>query len=656
MSIDQYDDRKWLFTSNANDIRGNLASKVFFNVSTFKGSQAEEFMKVANYSNKPIGSKDNDVHPEVVAFIVDAAEYAKSMNGKSLDQVSSFLNNVCRRWNDLNDDARSFYNTYVAIINNGSSVSDFSEASNNPSAYKIIIKNSSSKTPILAEQLVKIDTSVVDRILIGKDIKDAIQHAQVSADTLQKIFTEVYNGTTSTGTTGTTPIVPDLKKAKASSSNRFNIRIDDLVRKRFFAISHAEVSAEPSEEGPEKYATLNMSSANVISRDSNGNFYKEVNGRKVPIGRDDQETINVLKANNYCFGTYVNGSTDDCNKFIFEALLSQDADALDKVLTEMKQKQNFFKVATDDIKNLHPVLALRILQQFGFHKYQVYDDSAGMSLWKVESVSHWLKNYMADRFTTLELQQMITANDQHYILSYLELVSQYVNSNPAILNKNYSGSSEEALGKLKKSEYAERLGLDWDIKLKSSVFSDSITRLRSHLASRSKFSPFLVVSNRVATPFGRTLAPGMTLLTGGGATCDLAIKKLNSAGQLSGSQMIKVYLDSVLRELSNRNKTLSVNDRKNIESTFNKYRELESELLRTLCYVDEFNSLSDKFQDYKSEVLSTENLQKFVNRLQGLSNKTQSTEGHILDIISKIQNLIGENPSGLTNISAADAW
>ena len=105
-------------------------------------------------------------------------------------------------------------------------------------------------------------------------------------------------------------------------------------------------------------------------------------------------------------------------------------------------------------------------------------------------------------------------------------------------------------------------------------------------------------------------------------------------------------MNAVLGELAKRNKSLSPTDKKNIAAHLQKYREAETELQRSLCYIDEFNTLSDVLQNYDSDILTEASLKKFVDRYSNINSKTQLTEGHLLDIIAKIQDVIGKDSTG----------
>jgi len=753
--LDKWDDRKWLFTSRSNDLRGNLAGKAFLNVLNVRGSQAAEFMDAKNYENKG-SARDGEVHKDFVQFIVDAALHAKAIdpaignatvadssisddvgevvksiqdglddiyalnvgagpanvseiatvmdglaapggiidpmitmlfnqvkgNIKSItdlgasfkvtvkpiitkfkddvknhlvakarvnsafvtlsnNQAKTVYDNVFARWSELTDDAKKFYDTYIELQKKGAlrwekaSEFEYATAGSNPSNFRLNLKKNNAGITFISRDLVQYDATVFGGVWVNNKLI-----SPASGPIFGTLFQEIYKGEAPSG-----PF--DKLTIQSSSDTKFNVQVDDLIRNRFYAISKAAISDGYEMTDTQNYKYLDMINQNIITRDSNGKFMRTINGIKVEYGKEDAETIRALKASHNCYGTYVNAKDEaTCKRYIFECLLSQDPDALDKCIKNIGLTPDFFKVATDDIRSLHPVLALRILQQFGFQKYKEQDSTSGMQLWKVESVSNWLKTVLKPKYPNLS--DMLAQPGQRQILEYLDLVSQYVNANPAILNKSYVGSSDEAMGNLekKKSEYGRRLGLEWEIpKGKSSFVLSDIGRLRGHLQQlkMSRSNPFYQIQGQgLFTPFGKQFTPGMTMLQGGGGSkCELVIKKLNENSQVSGYQVIKNYMNAVLNDFSNKNKILNPTDKKNIENNLEKYRELEHALLKSLCYIDEFNSLSDMLQDYDTKMLTEDNLKKFVDRLSNVNGKIQSTETQLLDIIMKIQDVIG---------------
>lgn len=310
--------------------------------------------------------------------------------------------------------------------------------------------------------------------------------------------------------------------------------IGKLVKNRLLAASSAtpvDIPSIPDEEGQYKNFAVPQ---NKFNRDTNGELYMEdENGNKTKVN-DGAEMERML--NQQCFGTGLKGGPEKCNQFMFECLLS-DPKNLDKCITDLTGDGNgFYAAAVEDIKHLHPIVALRILQQFGFHKYKTQDSRAGYPIYKVESVGSWVKNYLAQHYGTSELQTLLRGDHSRPLLDYLSLMTQFVNANPAILNKGYSGKTKEAVGEVNMTEYAARLGLKIE-QVDRSTRLDELNRLRHHLQWARPNVRTMVTQN----PFGfGAFTPGVPLvhtrtpvggLFGGGNKCQ-SVYKMKSSGQV----------------------------------------------------------------------------------------------------------------------------
>src|SRR5439155_5760813 len=115
-----------------------------------------------------------------------------------------------------------------------------------------------------------------------------------------------------------------------------------------------------------------------------------------------------------------------------------------------------------------------------------------------------------------EVEWIIKDNDNNQLLAYVDLISQYVNANPGILNKGYGGVSEEGVGLFKVSDFAKRLKLEPRREpRRQDALRYNINRFRKHIqVTKTTKNPFFSqMGNRVVTPFGRDLSPGLSLLT-----------------------------------------------------------------------------------------------------------------------------------------------
>jgi len=142
-------------------------------------------------------------------------------------------------------------------------------------------------------------------------------------------------------------------------------------------------------------------------------------------------------------------------------LLKNDTESL-KVCAEMWKRQDFYAVSKEEIKNMHPLVAVRTLQKFGFRIQRVEDSELKMLVKKFETVDHWMQHVLAKTWgqekhgQASTLQSTIENNEN--LLNYLRLLVEYVNSNLAIMNgKEFVGRSSEAAGRVARSELAMKL-------------------------------------------------------------------------------------------------------------------------------------------------------------------------------------------------------
>lgn len=604
-----------------------------------------------------------------------------------------FYNNVFAKWDRFSNDTRAFYDKYVELLQKNTAgvweiipssqrSTAYSAAGNSPSEYRVNFKKVNATSPSWVGKTTGGNT------LLAIDLPPATSSfhngSQIEDDDLfRNLFSVTYNPNWAPANnnwsmlnvlTGAFEAVKSVGNSIAQKvwtlfqtlpatpqgDKRFHVKLGELVRETLFRSSQAAV--EDAEEVAERATvTLDCVECGLITR-KNGKMYVNVNGKEEPVDVKDEWTKKAFEDSNKCYGTYVRAANStECEKFLFESLLSDNSTDLDNWLSK-NQNKDFFKVAREDIKNLHPVLAVRILQQFGFRKYQTTDEN-GMTIWKIESVNHWLKNYMKQRFNNdAKLTNLIKENETWHIITYLDLVSQYVNCNPAILNKNYTKDPHQALSQLEKTDLGRKLDLEYEQPRRHT--SVDMGRLRGHLfVSKAYRNPFFVnTGGVVATPWGRQYTPGLSMLrggamSGGGKECEYVRERINRSGTVASYDMIAKFIHSFETQLARKNKTLSADTSRKIKENLNKYKQTETELLRTLCYLEEYNTLMDEFRNYNSEILTEANMQKIVNRFDVLSDKHGSVENQLVNIISKISDLLEDedkNADGYKQVTTRD--
>lgn len=417
----------------------------------------------------------------------------------------------------------------------------------------------------------------------------------------------------------------------------FDIDVDKFIRELLSGIAKAEiVEPTPSCEN----ADFDFITGNHWYLDLTTNSYyrvENIDGKptKVPYGLSDPAGINLLKKNNSCASTGVSATGADCRNYIINCIL---ADNKDDFTSCMLDNKDFYKSSVDEIKNTHPLMALETLRKFGFRKHWVYDSIAGTKILKVESLAHWIKNFLPTKFPAADIQESIRTNEN--LLTYLRLLSEYVNSNPGILNKSYQGTTEEKKGLITLPAYPKALNMKLrrDPPVSSPLYDLGLFKKQLELYKYLRRPGFTMSPYGLNSPFGSNIIPGFAMnqfQMGGNLKCDQILKTDQNFTHLV--QMVKHIFNDLYDQLKSRGKTISHADRDCITTTMENIYKLSHEVQRSICYIDEYNNILESIGDRTSETLSMDKLQEFVNRHGQLLDKSQSEEIKLLSFMEKLQ-------------------
>jgi hypothetical protein len=305
---------------------------------------------------------------------------------------------------------------------------------------------------------------------------------------------------------------------------------------------------------------------------------------------------------------------------------------------------------------MHPIIAYRTLQNFGFKAKTTYDAVAGQQLIKVQSVADWLKNLKENNPTGVDVDKI--ANENEKIMHYLKHVVAFVNANPSILNKNYSGATTESAGKTQVTDYAKALGIAARIEPKGTAESSYSMRIFGKnfklYADQGPVNPFSSARGHpYSTPFGLSITPdlpmvGMQAGGGIGSATDFLLRRYTgqTRQQAVGGELIQGIITSLLNELGNRGKTLSAKDKENIKKRVDQLIKSEVEMLRLVAYIEEYNKLLDATKDYSTATISENDLRRYVEKHGSLGQRQVKQEQYLLDVVNKIQKQLSEETGG----------
>lgn len=542
--------------------------------------------------NKPREcTKAGELAPEFVKFVQQTASYVKSVEFDDA-QVQSFLNGECKQ----------FFEKYFTVT---------IDASNRRSAT-VKLNEFANLFPVLDISSIKyawgIDASGVGR---------AVQ--LTNGDVLRNTFTGVGPSLASVDVSG-------VRTRTGLEPTQFNINMDAYIVQRLTAAKKGAMKAsQPSALLEEPF--VDLMEMNKWHIDNNGDLVTVQNGKKVVWDESNEELIKQLKRSNKCYSSRFNEST--CVTAMEKCVLSSNPDDLKDCIAAMGMTNDLVKDLKENISHLNPIVALRVLENFGFKQCERYDINAGMKLNKIQSVSEWKNGFLVQRFGAEKGRQILAG--QTALEAYLHLLVQFVNANPGLLNQDYHGSAEEVVGTFAQTEFAQQAKLvpmghpmrkSSDLgRLPGLIRQKQALDYSPHayfLQSTRGFLPLLGdIDNRRVIYRGAQAGS----MVGGGSP----ILNVDEATLRSG-EILKSIFQSLLRDLESKNKRLGDADRQKIESWIDTVIASQRKVVRLTAFIQEYIACLEVNGNRKSEVVNFDKLSQYVdehcNALQKLGERT----------------------------------
>lgn len=158
-------------------------------------------------------------------------------------------------------------------------------------------------------------------------------------------------------------------------------------------------------------------------------YYQEVNGKKRYY--EDAEFNNP----GTCYTTYLKDKSPKCERVI-SCILKGDFSTLKDCL-KVLEDEDFWDVAKDDFKNVHPSAIKLILHKFGVDKKKVSTDrKTGTEYYRPMSFNEWKKKIQEDQKLDKKVKETILSKPK--ILDYIQGLINIVQKNPSILNPGVS--------------------------------------------------------------------------------------------------------------------------------------------------------------------------------------------------------------------------
>jgi hypothetical protein len=218
------------------------------------------------------------------------------------------------------------------------------------------------------------------------------------------------------------------------------------------------------------------------------------------------------------------------------------------------------------------------------------------------------------------------------LVDFLDRVVSWVNANPAVLNKHYTGRSDEASGNLSKPSLATKLGLSM-----APGDEEDPNNFDSVLAGLKR-SP--INFSHGGLPSTMVMMGGPMVQAGGSNETQRLLHKSNH--KFMGAELIESVFAGLMGDLRRENKEL---DRANEQAIINKINTLKTtqlELLKSLNVIDEYGSLLDIVGPYADDqtVVNVAHMQKFRQNYERLLGSQNNREQQLVSVLQEIKKLI----------------
>jgi len=285
-----------------------------------------------------------------------------------------------------------------------------------------------------------------------------------------------------------------------------------------------------------------------------------------------------------------------------DCLLNDDIEGLNNCVREMDSGLNTLK-----IEDLHPLIAVRTLEKFGFE----VNNKNGRR--EVQNVNDWLNNVVGAKMGIGVLQKIKKDKLNNNIIKFLDLLVDFVNTNSDILNKgNVPSQQKQLLPLIPMSSVITGL--------KQKLQTDKhMLGFGNYQAFNLPFLPFMA-----ASPDGQSSG---VILQGGGDEVQ------------TGARYMKNIFENAFDELKSNNKDIVRTDKQKILKRLDNVINEEDEIMKNLSTIRVFGQLKSAFNGHDSNILSKQNMDKLVDRqkrLEQRKNKQERSLVAILETMSKI--------------------
>lgn len=383
-------------------------------------------------------------------------------------------------------------------------------------------------------------------------------------------------------------------------------------------------------------------------RNTNGELCVVQNGVLTPIGKDSvhfKALIDSDPTTNKCLYTgFTDSGVFTCRDYFVDCLSGKDIEKCKVFL----QVNNFWGTAQDEVKNMHPAIAVKTLEAFGF-KTQVTN-----GVKHIETYAQWIeglrgmakagtKNASGGVILNDTEVQRIVGNDK--LTGYLNMLVNKINNNSEILNpgRSVSGTPSDS------GSYFGKFGVQpRPYGSSSRGTSSDYYRLHNAIVGSRPASVALRIGTGLSSPL---VVP---ILSGGSSGILEELESYKADENKHTSHLFEQLYGSFIARLNSMSKSVSQGDDSQIKQLITSLKSSEKKLFDVMVVTQRYATLLQVHGEKDpSTTLTYSDLNKFVQARSKYFDRTVRKQDALLNILNAIQQVI--NNAATTASTSAPA-
>jgi hypothetical protein len=410
---------------------------------------------------------------------------------------------------------------------------------------------------------------------------------------------------------------------------------DAPTSRKFFSYNQDKYLREMLQEPIESDNRI----SDIFARDeASCNMYGRRNGVLVVDSGNGPVEINAgssahdaaVVSGNKCFTTQTTFEGKDCTAYVTDCLRGDNIDKCKKYF----ETADFWDTTQEEIRNMHPEIALKTLRSFGFKEVTSYHEEHKRNIVKVQEVHEWsegLRSVTSDMDTI----KAITSNDK--LNQYLKWVVQLVNCNPSVLNSNFSGfvGGDDAHDPNRFSHTGlAKMGLKARRAVNNSCYKD----IDSLASAINRYN--ITLGIRLNAPIIGGIVPVRPMYGGGSVVtlnqAETSVDTLKQDRKETSAILGKTF-QYLVGKLQAFQKDISTGDKSKIEKLINDLAKKEQKLYEVINFVEKYSMLVDVFgEDAGQKTVSVADMEKAVNARSTLFAKKVKRENDIISVLKTL--------------------